>query len=219
MPSQLSVAPPELSPCTRARLEKADGPVVEKYAEAALPTKYGQFRIIAFVNNVDFKEHVALVQGDVAGAEGVLTRIHSECVTGDVFGSLKCDCGEQLERTLQQLGQAERGIVLYMRQEGRGIGLANKIKAYSLQDEGLDTVEANLHLGFDNDLRDYSVAAEMLRLLQVGSIDLLTNNPRKIDGLASHGIKIHARHAIQVLPNPHNKNYLETKRKKSGHLL
>jgi GTP cyclohydrolase II len=219
MQSPLSAAPLELSPCTRARLEKADGLVVEKYAEANLPTKYGEFRIVAFVNNLDFKEHIAIVKGQVDGGQAVATRVHSECLTGDVLGSLKCDCGEQLEHTLSLLGDASRGIILYMRQEGRGIGLANKIKAYSLQDQGMDTVQANLHLGFDDDLREYSVAAEMLRLLGIESIELITNNPRKVDGLRAHGIEITERKPLKMLPNPHNKRYLETKRKKSGHLL
>ena len=219
MPSHLSATLPELSPCTRARLEKTDGLVVEIYAEANLPTQYGEFRIVAFVNNLDFKEHIAIVQGEVAGGQEVLTRIHSECLTGDVFGSLKCDCGEQLERTLMQLSESPRGLVLYMRQEGRGIGLANKIKAYSLQDQGMDTVQANLHLGFDDDLRDYSVAAEMLNLLEVESVALITNNPRKVDGLVAHGVTVTERKPLKILPNPHNKYYLETKRKKSGHYL
>ncbi len=219
MQSPLSAAYVELSETDRARLEEADGLVVEKYAEANLPTKYGKFRIIAFVNNRDFKEHIAIVRGDVAGQEAVPTRLHSECLTGDVFGSLKCDCGEQLDRALELLADSELGLILYMRQEGRGIGLANKIKAYSLQDEGMDTVEANLHLGFDDDMRDYSVAAEMLRILGVESIALITNNPRKVDGLEAEGTVITERRPLKILPNPHNVRYLETKRKKSGHLL
>lgn len=219
MPSHLSAAPPTLNPSTRARLEQADGLVVEKFAEAALPTQFGDFRIVAFINNLDFKEHVALVRGEVDTAQAVPTRIHSECVTGDVFGSLKCDCGEQLEHAQRELGAADFGIILYMRQEGRGIGLANKIKAYSLQDEGMDTVQANLHLGFDDDLRDYAVAAEMLRLLGVDTISLITNNPRKVEGLRNNGITVTERQPLLILPNPHNKEYLDTKREKSGHLL
>lgn len=219
MPSHLSAPPLTLSQSTRARLEQADGLVVEQFAEAALPTKYGDFRIVAFVNNLDFKEHIALVRGQVDSAPVVPTRIHSECLTGDVFGSLKCDCGEQLERAQRELGDSDFGVILYMRQEGRGIGLANKIKAYSLQDAGMDTVQANLHLGFDDDLRDYAVAAEMLRLLGISNISLITNNPRKVDGLRANGIIITERQPLLVLPNPHNKEYLETKRKKSGHLL
>ena len=162
---------------------------------------------------------MAIVNGEVEGADDVLTRIHSECVTGDVFGSLKCDCGEQLDRALETIGEAERGILLYMRQEGRGIGLAEKIKAYSLQDEGMDTVEANLHLGFDDDLRDYTVAARMLEILSVASIELMTNNPKKVDGLIEEGIEVTRRIPLKVLPNPHNVHYLETKRRKSGHIL
>lgn len=219
MSSHLSAAPLTLSPSTRARLEAADGLVVEQFAEAALPTKYGDFRIVAFINNLDFKEHVALVRGKVNAEQAVPTRIHSECLTGDVFGSLKCDCGEQLEHAQRELGGSNFGLILYMRQEGRGIGLANKIKAYSLQDQGMDTVQANLHLGFDDDLRDYTVAAEMLRLLGVNSISLITNNPRKVEGLRANGITITKRRPLLILPNQHNKEYLETKRKKSGHLL
>lgn len=219
MPSHLSAAPLALNPSTRARLEQADGLVVEKYAEATLPTKHGDFRIVAFVNNLDFKEHVALIHGEIDAEPVVPTRIHSECLTGDVFGSLKCDCGEQLERAQKQLGSAASGLILYMRQEGRGIGLANKIKAYSLQDQGMDTVQANLHLGFDDDLRDYTVAAEMLRLLGAGTISLITNNPRKVQGLRDNGVTVTERQPLVTLPNPHNKSYLETKRKKSGHLL
>ncbi|MFW5968842.1 MAG: GTP cyclohydrolase II [Persicimonas sp.] len=219
MQSPLSATQFELSECERERLEEADGLVVEIYAEAELPTRFGKFRVVAFVNNHDFKEHVAIIRGEVDGSESVPTRLHSECVTGDVFGSLKCDCGEQLERALELVADSEQGIILYMRQEGRGIGLANKIKAYSLQDQGMDTVEANLHLGFDDDLRDYTVAAEMLHLLGVESIELITNNPRKVEGLEEEGVVIAQRRPIKVLPNPHNVRYLETKRKKSGHLL
>ncbi|AWV87893.1 GTP cyclohydrolase II [Bradymonas sediminis] len=219
MPSHLTAPPLALTPSTRARLEAADGLLVEKFAEAALPTKHGDFRIVAFINNLDFKEHVALVRGDLAAQAIVPTRIHSECVTGDVFGSLKCDCGEQLEHAQKELGNSPAGVILYMRQEGRGIGLANKIKAYSLQDQGMDTVEANLHLGFDDDLRDYTVAAEMLRLLGVDNISLITNNPRKAEGLRANGITVTERQPLIILPNPHNKDYLDTKRDKSGHLL
>ncbi len=192
---------------------------VEHFATANLPTKFGQFQIVAFKNNRDGKDHVAIVKGDVAGVESVPTRIHSECLTGDVFGSLKCDCGEQLERALGEIEAEGVGIILYMRQEGRGIGLANKVKAYSLQDRGFDTVEANLHLGFDDDMRDYEVAAEMLKVLGPKSIQLITNNPSKVRGLAHAGIDIDERLPIRVLPNPHNVHYLETKKRKSGHLL
>lgn len=192
---------------------------VELFATAELPSKHGHLQIVAFKNNRDDKDHVAIVNGDVRGKKGVLTRIHSECLTGDVFKSLKCDCGPQLDLALQQIAAAQEGIVLYMRQEGRGIGLANKVKAYSLQDKGLDTVEANLHLGFDDDLRDYAISAEMLKLLGVESITLMTNNPAKVDGLIEAGIAIDERHPIKTTPNPHNSKYLKTKREKSGHLL
>ncbi|MBA2664746.1 MAG: GTP cyclohydrolase II [Bradymonadaceae bacterium] len=197
-----------------------EGPLsVEIYATAQLPTRYGKFNIVAFINNRDAMEHVAIVHGQVAGVAAVLTRIHSECLTGDVFGSLKCDCGPQLDVALEEIARRQAGIILYMRQEGRGIGLANKIKAYSLQDGGLDTVEANQHLGFDDDLRNYEVSAEMLKLLGVQSIELMTNNPDKVDGLSAAGVIVTARCPIQILPNPFNLGYLETKRVKSGHLL
>ena len=192
---------------------------VEIFARAHLPTKFGRFDIVAFKNNLDNKDHVAIVKGDVDHQRAVKVRIHSECLTGDVFGSLKCDCGPQLEAALQQIEEEGQGVILYMRQEGRGIGLANKIKAYSLQDQGLDTVEANLHLGFDDDLRDYRVAAHMLQLLGVESVELLTNNPRKVEGLEEAGIEIQRRSPIHVPANPFNIRYLRTKRDKSGHLL
>lgn len=200
-------------------VEREDGLIVERFAIANLPTKYGQFRIVSFKNNRDGKDHVAILGGDVAGGERVLTRIHSECVTGDVFGSLKCDCGEQLELAMQEIAENELGILLYMRQEGRGIGLANKVKAYSLQDKGLDTVEANLHLGFDDDMREYGIAAAMLELLEVDSVELMTNNPKKVAGLKNNGIEVVDRQPLRVLPNPYNVHYLDTKKKKSGHML
>ena len=192
---------------------------VKMEASAKLPTKYGEFNIVAFTNDLDHKEHVALVKGDIEGGEDVPARVHSECLTGDVFGSLKCDCGEQLERALKEISNSDRGVILYMRQEGRGIGLANKIQAYSLQDEGLDTVEANKHLGFDNDLRDYSIAAAMFKLLGVENIKLYTNNPDKVEGLREEGIEITERCPIKVVPNPHNLSYLKTKKEKAGHIL
>lgn len=201
-----------------ARIEREDGLVVERFATARLPTKFGQFRIVSFKNNRDGKDHVAVIGGDIEGQERVLTRIHSECVTGDVFGSLKCDCGEQLELAMQEIAETG-GILLYMRQEGRGIGLANKVKAYSLQDEGYDTVEANLHLGFDDDMREYDVAAAMIELLDVESIELMTNNPKKVGGLRENGIDVTERVPLRVLPNPYNVHYLDTKKKKSGHML
>jgi GTP cyclohydrolase II len=201
------------------RVTMPDGLVVEVYARANLPTAYGSFEMVAFKNNVDGKEHVAVVRGDVVGAERVPTRVHSECLTGDVFASAKCDCGPQLDAALTAIADLERGVILYMRQEGRGIGLANKIMAYSLQDRGFDTVEANLHLGFDDDLRDYRVAAAMLHLLGVHSVELFTNNPRKVQGLRTGGVIVEQRVPIQIDPNPHNEGYLRTKMRKSGHLL
>jgi GTP cyclohydrolase II len=188
-------------------------------AIAELPSRFGQFHIFAFYNNKDNKEHVAIVHGDVTGAEDVPVRVHSECLTGDALGSLRCDCRDQLENALRMIGQMERGIVLYMRQEGRGIGLINKIRAYGLQEHGYDTVEANLALGFRDDEREYSVAAHMLESLHVKSIRLITNNPRKIEDLAQHGVRVNGRIAHVMPPNEHNRFYLETKAIKSGHLI
>ncbi len=188
-------------------------------AIANLPTKFGQFRIAAFENNQDGKEHVAVIRGEVKEKTNVLTRIHSECMTGDVFGSRKCDCGEQLNYAMEALAQEDSGILLYMRQEGRGIGLNNKIRAYQLQDQGMDTVEANLHLGFDDDIREYDIAAEMIRLLEPKSLQLMTNNPRKFKGLLAAGIEVSKQLPIKMMANPFNEKYLETKKTKSGHLL
>jgi GTP cyclohydrolase II len=188
-------------------------------AIAELPTRFGNFQIVAFSNNRDGKEHIAIVKGDVLGAENVPVRLHSECLTGDVVGSLRCDCRDQLEAALKKIGEMDKGIVLYLRQEGRGIGLTNKIRAYSLQDAGLDTVDANLALGFRDDERDYAVAAHMLHSLKVKSIQLMTNNPKKIAQLEQHGIKI-AERLPHILPsNEHNRFYLETKAARSGHLI
>jgi len=197
--------------------EPRDGVRVASVAE--LPTRFGHFRIVAFLNEIDGKEHVAIVRGEIAGATHVPTRLHSECLTGDVIGSLRCDCRDQLEAALRRLGQSERGLLLYMRQEGRGIGLVNKVCAYALQDRGLDTVDANLALGFEDDCRDYTVAAQMIRCLEVGSIELMTNNPKKIDQLTRCGVQVvgRVRHVMPV--NPHNRFYLETKAERSGHLL
>jgi GTP cyclohydrolase II len=186
---------------------------------ADLPTRFGDFHIVAFWNNRDGKEHAALVRGDVTGAADVPVRLHSECLTGDALGSLRCDCRDQLETALRMLGEMERGILLYMRQEGRGIGFLNKIRAYGLQDYGYDTVEANLALGFRDDEREYSVAAHMLMSLKVQSVQLLTNNPRKIESLQALGIDVTGRIPLIIPPNRYNKFYLETKAKKSGHLL
>ncbi len=188
-------------------------------AVADLPTRFGSFHIVAFWNNKDDKEHVAIVHGNPVGAEDVPVRIHSECLTGDALGSLRCDCRDQLEASLRAIAAQKVGVVLYLRQEGRGIGLTNKIRAYGLQDHGLDTVEANLALGFRDDERDYAIAAHMLELLQVGSIRLMTNNPRKIAGLEALGVKVRGRIPHVIPPNDYNRFYLQTKATKSGHLI
>lgn len=188
-------------------------------AVADLPTRFGKFRIVAFWNNRDEKEHVAIVRGDVIGAENVPTRLHSECLTGDAIGSLRCDCRDQLESALLKIGQHPRGLVLYLRQEGRGIGLINKVRAYALQDQGLDTVEANLALGFRDDERDYAIAAHMIASLGVRSIGLMTNNPRKIGALTRHGVRVTRRLPHVIPPNGYNRFYLETKRDRSGHWI
>lgn len=186
---------------------------------ADLPTKFGDFQIAAFYNNRDDKEHAAIIKGDVCGAEDVPVRVHSECLTGDALGSLRCDCRDQLTESLKAIGQMEKGIVLYLRQEGRGIGLINKIRAYGLQDYGLDTVDANLALGFRDDERDYAVAAHMLYSLDVKSIQLMTNNPKKINDLTQYGVNVTRRIPHIIAPNEHNKFYLETKANKSGHMI
>jgi GTP cyclohydrolase II len=188
-------------------------------AVADLPSQFGTFHIVAFWNDRDQKDHVAIVHGDPFDADDVPVRIHSECLTGDALGSLRCDCRDQLEASLRAIGAEDRGIVLYLRQEGRGIGLLNKLRAYGLQDHGLDTVEANLALGFADDERDYAVAAHMLHLLEVRSIRLMTNNPRKIAGLEAFGVRVTGRIPVVIPPNESNRFYLETKAVKSGHLL
>ena len=186
---------------------------------ADLPSRFGEFRIVAFWNNRDAKEHVAIVRGDIVGAADVPTRLHSECVTGDALGSLRCDCRDQLEAALARLGCEERGLLLYLRQEGRGIGLINKIRAYALQDRGMDTVEANLALGFRDDERDYAIAAHMVASLDVRSIVLMTNNPAKIRQLEQYGIRVSRRVPHILPPNPHNRFYLQTKASRSGHWI
>ena len=188
-------------------------------AETKLPTKFGEFRIIIFKNEVDHKEHLMIVKGDVRGKSDVLMRIHSECLTGDVFGSHRCDCGEQLENALRSIEEQGEGIVIYMRQEGRGIGLTNKIKAYTLQDQGYDTVEANVKLGFPPDMREYSLAAQMLRELDVKSVKLLTNNPEKKEDLERWGITVSKRVPIVIKANSINAKYLSTKKEKMRHML
>jgi GTP cyclohydrolase II len=196
-----------------------DGTFVRIEAVADLPTRFGDFHIVAFSNSLDDKEHVAIFKGDILNAENVPVRLHSECLTGDVMGSYRCDCRDQLEHALKKINKMGTGIVLYLRQEGRGIGLTNKIRAYSLQDQGLDTVEANVALGFRDDERDYKIAAEMLKALKVNSVRLMTNNPKKIEQLKLHGITINER-LPHILPtNKHNRAYLKTKVAKSGHMI
>lgn len=188
-------------------------------AIADLPTRFGHFKIVSFWNNRDEKEHIALVHGDVPGGVDVPTRLHSECLTGDALGSLRCDCRDQLERALILLSEESCGLLLYLRQEGRGIGLINKIRAYALQDEGMDTVEANLALGFQDDERDYQIAAQMIKSLEIRSIRLMTNNPEKIDQLKTYGVDVSGRVPHTMPPNKHNRFYLKTKATRSGHMI
>jgi len=193
--------------------------LIQRVAEAHLPTRYGDFLAVAYKSAIDPDEHVALVRGDLNGDRPVLVRVHSECLTGDVFRSMRCDCGEQIDLAMKAIAGEGRGVFLYMRQEGRGIGLHNKIRAYALQDQGLDTVEANEALGFGSDLRDYGIGAQILADLGVRKIKLLTNNPRKVIGLEGYGLKVVETVPIVCKPNPQNARYLETKRTKMGHLL
>ena len=194
--------------------------LVKRVAEEVFPTIHGgMYKAVVYRNDVDGTEHMALVKGDVGGADGVLVRLHSECLTGDVFGSERCDCGDQIRQSMRLIDEWGKGILVYMHQEGRGIGLTNKIKAYALQDQGRDTVEANLELGFKEDLRDYGIGAQILRDLCVQKVRLLTNNPRKITGLETYGLKVVERVPLEVPPRETNIHYLRTKQRKLGHLL
>lgn len=192
---------------------------VKREVETTLPTDFGEFRVIGYSNDLDDKEHIALVKGEISGDQPILTRIHSECLTGDVFGSFRCDCGNQLHEALDKINEAGQGVLVYMRQEGRGIGLLNKLRAYKLQEDGMDTVEANEQLGFPPDLRDYDVSAQILLDLGVHRVELLTNNPEKMGSLAAHGIQVDARIPLEAGRRVENEKYMQTKQEKMGHLL
>jgi 3,4-dihydroxy 2-butanone 4-phosphate synthase/GTP cyclohydrolase II len=199
----------------RRRTEK----LVERIVATRLPTAFGEFTAVGYRSLIDDKHHVAMVKGDVADERDVLVRVHSECLTGDVFHSLRCDCGEQLAAALAMIEREGRGVLLYLSQEGRGIGLLNKLRAYRLQEDGLDTVDANLKLGLPADLRDYGIGAQILSDLGLSSIRILTNNPKKIIGMEGYGLSVTEQVPIQAIPNPHNEDYLRAKRDKLGHIL
>lgn len=201
------------------KYRKANDILVNEITVVKMPTKWGEFNLHTYENCLDEKEHIALVRGDVKNKEEVLVRIHSECFTGDVLGSRRCDCGSQLHRAMETIDEKKEGVILYLRQEGRGIGLYNKIKAYKLQDEGFDTVEANEKLGFESDLRDYVLGSQILKDLKIKSVKLMTNNPKKIEGLQSYGTKVVERKSIEIIPNEENKRYLKTKKEKLDHML
>jgi len=201
------------------KFRRASERLVERVEIVQMPTEHGDFQLHLYRSTLDGRNHLALVKGDVAGARNVLVRVHSECLTGDVFGSRRCDCGPQLHQAMRQIAAAGRGVIVYMRQEGRGIGLAPKIKAYKLQEGGYDTVEANLKLGYGTDLREYGLGAQILVDLGLKTIRLLTNNPKKVVGLEGYGLEIVEQVPIKVKANPHNEQYLRTKREKLGHLI
>lgn len=201
------------------RYRKKKEKLIEKVAEIILPTKWGEFTATTYRSTINNETHIAFIKGDVSGEKNTLVRVHSQCLTGDTFGSMRCDCGDQLDTAFNMINKKGRGVLLYMAQEGRGIGLCNKMKAYELQDKGMDTVEANLHLGFDADLRDYGIGAQILSDLGLSTIHLMTNNPKKIVGLEGYGLKITKRIPIKIAPNKNNKKYLSTKKQKLNHML